>query len=62
MTTGTYTGTTALLAGKTALLRVEENSNFVKAQFDDRTLAVAYGWHTFPKSDFNIHPTEDWAL
>ena len=45
----TYVGPLSYLRGKTAMLH-----DFTLAQFDDRGLYLAYGWHNFRKSDFQI--------
>lgn len=60
MSRGTYIGTDPALKGKTALLLgtdqrdLQEGATELKAQFDDRTLDQAFGWHVFKASDFDI--------
>lgn len=51
---GTYVGLDTVLAGKTALLIYEDDG--LLAQFDDRSTpgGLAYGWHKFPLSDFEV--------
>lgn len=42
------------LKGKTALLRRDRLSAYVRAQFDDITLKEGHGWYTFPEIQFRI--------
>lgn len=48
---GTYIGAQTRLRGKTALYRYRDE-NHVYAQFDDRVLPEAYGWHIFEAKEF----------
>lgn len=56
---GTYIGNPnskrqKTLKGKTALLQISR-PGFVKAQFDDRSTGLGYGWHEFPERKFTIN-------
>jgi hypothetical protein len=44
------------LKGKTAIVRSSEEPWFLLAQFDDITLAEAYGWWRFPAHCFTVEP------
>ena len=52
ITQGTYIGHHVELKGKKALLQIEGSS--IRAQFDDRSLAQAYGWSIFERGDFIV--------
>lgn len=44
------------LKGKTALLdRHKCPPGFVRAQFDDISTGLGYGWHKFPETHFRIY-------
>jgi hypothetical protein len=48
-----YVGPQKRLQGRTALVRpCPTRPNDVYAQFDDRELALAYGWHAFLATEF----------
>ena len=49
---GMYIGPDDADKGKTAL--VKEFGDRVEVQFDDLAHPKAYGWHTFPKGDWEI--------
>lgn len=49
---GRYIGPDPFLKRKTALVRVVDGR--VLAQFDDNTDSYGYGWHEFPRYDFEI--------
>ena len=52
---GTYIGTAEpKLKGKTALLRLY--GPVLTAQFDDVSTGLAYGWHNFPRSEWELDP------
>lgn len=62
MRSGTYIGPDVGLnvtAGQEALLRASDKPGVVLAQFDDFSMQrngvnLAYGWHEFPATDFQI--------
>lgn len=62
MISGTYKGVKKRLQGKHALLQDDPETcrtgrfGLLLAQFDDRLLAEAFGWHLFERSDFDIDP------
>lgn len=59
MPTGTYKDTDNRrphLDGKTALLQNAFTADVWFAQFDDRTLKEAYGWHALPAANFVVDP------
>ena len=67
---GTYIGDRPELKGKTAILQEAKNhfalaqrngagSLELLAQFDDRSLPEAYGWHKFECSDFIVGAQDD---
>jgi len=62
---GTYAGAYKHLIGQTALLIDSKIEGCIRAQFDSHTDAylrdtnLAYGWHEFPASDFQIDPPVD---
>jgi hypothetical protein len=66
---GRYVGSDPKLAGTTALLREQVHVPKVLAQFDQlKATPMAFGWHEFPASDFEMvepehdeHTLEPWA-
>lgn len=63
MKAATYCGPAALLRGKTALVKSHSDPALLQAQFDDRDLTwggdrMGFGWHSFNRTDFTIHPEE----
>lgn len=60
---GTYCGNQAFLFDRRAVLRwsPETEDGWVLAQFNDLELSLAYGWHPFPRSDFDLDPPIDWS-
>jgi hypothetical protein len=67
MTKGRYIGGKPHLSGKTALLMKRHPAGFgnprkVYAQFDDRTITEAFGWHEFDECEFRITGTATRAM
>ncbi len=62
MFTGTYRGPQPFLEGRRAALRwsPETEEGWVLAQFDGLELSLAYGWHPFPRGDFELDPPTDY--
>jgi len=56
---GTYIGPNRADKGKTALIKVFEDC--VEVQFDEFEHPMSHGWHTFPKSNWEILPEVDFA-
>lgn len=52
---GTYIGSRPELKNKTAMV-ILVDATLVNAQFDDRALKEAYGWHVFHIRDFSLEP------
>src|SRR4051812_7052339 len=50
----TYVGDDLNLKGEKALIRESGTSGYVLAQFDNRELTFAFGWHSFKVSDFAV--------
>lgn len=49
---GLYDGPVKHLRLQRAMLMPADDPNMVKAQFDQRHLPEAFGWHEFPRRDF----------
>ncbi len=63
MWTGTYIGTGhPFLEGRRAALRWSETEcGWLLVQFNDLELHLAYGWHSFPRGDFEFDPPDGGA-
>lgn len=56
-----YCGPIQKYRRRMALLRIPEGEPFVLAQFDDRSMPEAFGWHPFPRHYFEdlVELTDD---
>lgn len=58
---GTYRGDLVELQGETALVQLRQNG-FLVAQFDNLKLEPwCFGWHEFPRSDFELPDLSSWC-